>query len=270
MRRAREVVAPLVAWVTVVVASPPALPCSWVIPSLESMRLSVDDGAMVPPNFVLFGAFIGDPAGASWSAIDADGNATDLAVEVEPELGWSRLTPASPLAPGTTYQLTAFAPDGSPSSERDPVTVTAGDQDDLTAPDAPTVAQEIEATPPILFSSCGDSLGGTLVTFSIEPLDDVGVYRLSNRAGDVIRVDFAQHFARDPNDPVFFAVIEEKGGDEEYAVVAIDQAGNESVATLLLTPLGCPGSCAGGDLSVAGGLSALLLLLLRRAVKTRR
>lgn len=236
--------------------------CSFVEPTIEAMPLTLDEGATVPTNLVIHGDYVGDDDGSSWWLLDPQGAPQQLTMAIAADEGVTRLTPAAPLTPSTSWQLVWSATQAAPTSTETALRFTTADDVDDTAPDAPVVWHETKAILPG-DSGCGLVEGATWARFFVEPDDGVAMYRLRDETGDSIHVNVTPLRTLTDDGEVFLGSIETRGGTFDYDVTAIDHAGNESAPTTLTVGLGCPGSCSAGD---ASGLSlgALLAIALRR------
>lgn len=250
-------------------ASSAALPCTFAgPPTLQDMPLNVGRDAVVPTNFVVFGGFVGVPDGSTWWLWRGSDEApTLMLMTIDAERQRTTLTPDVAIEPDTAYRL-----EWSPNNEPPPLDAGAGlpfttsTAPDDTPPESPVVSvqtlHEYSAYNPAN-ADCGGGSTGTGVYVDVDDddaPDDVGFYELRNAAGDVVAVQFRVTAG---SGDVNLGVIEQKGGPEEYALIAIDRAGNESEPTLIPADLGCEGSCSAVD-GVFPGSAALLLLLRRR------
>jgi uncharacterized protein (TIGR03382 family) len=260
----------------------PAAACSLLIPTVQQMRFSVQDGDVVPRNLVLYSNFYGAADGSSWW-LTSFGRAPQQLIMTFPasERGAVTLATAEPLLPSTSYTLRWSADDapplpttgveddngdGQPDDFSARITFTTSSDDDTSAPAAPTASHETETTLPYEGCSGDWHSGSTWARFFITPNDDdaVAMYVLRDVDGAVLDASVTPFSTIDDNGDIFVSETAEEGGTKTYQIVAIDHAGNESEPTVIDVGLGCPGSCSSADVTGVSALTGLLLLLRRR------
>jgi hypothetical protein len=248
----------------------PAAACSILIPTVQDMRFSVNDGDVVPRNVVLFGDYPAADDGSSWWLTSFGREPQQLLMTFSESDRGVTLTPSEPLLPSTSYTLrwseTGVPPtntnddlDGDGQPDGATVSFTTATDDDTTAPATPTVAHEAVSAFPSN-NSCGFFGGGTWARFSVTPDDDgaVSMYLLRDVEGTIIDASVVAYASRDDSGGFFLAEMADEGGTKTYEVVAIDHAGNESEPTVIDVGLGCPGSCSSADVTGVSAFSAVL------------